>query len=151
MKTIYTICSLILTLIGSIFCISSLSLGLGEINAPGPGLIPFGAGACLILLSVGTILETCTGTEMESKPQLFEGRRWVVSMWVLFSLFGYALVLDILGFIPATFLLITSLLKVSEKQSWKVALGVSILITAFTYLIFDYLIKMNLPKGFVWF
>lgn len=151
MKTIDNLSSLFLILIGVVFCLSSFSIGIGRINAPGPGLIPFGTGGLLILFSLGTIIETHFNMKVEGKTSLFSGRRWGIVLTVLLSLFLYALVLDILGFIVTTFLTMAVLFKVSEKQSWKLALGASALTTAFTYFLFDYLLKCSFPRGFLGF
>lgn len=151
MKTGETFSSLFLILMGVVFCLSSLGIGIGRINAPGPGLIPFGTGGLLILFSLGTIFETYFGRKVEGEAPLFSGRRWGVVLSVLISLFLYALVLDILGFIVTTFLTMAVLFKISEKQSWKLALGASALTTAFTYFLFDYLLKCSFPRGFLGF
>ena len=151
MKTIETFSSLFLILIGILFCLSSFNLGIGRINAPGPGLIPFGTGALLILFSLGTIIEAYFGRKVKTKASLFSGRRWKVVLSVLVSLFLYALVLDILGFIMTTFLIMAVLFKISEKQTWKIALGASALTTAFTYFLFDYLLNCSFPRGFLGF
>jgi putative tricarboxylic transport membrane protein len=151
MKTIEIISSLFLILIGTLFCLSSFDLGIGRINAPGPGLIPFGTGGLLILFSIGTIFEAHFGRELKGKVSLFRGRRWGVVLSVLISLFLYAFVLDILGFIVTTFLTMVILFKISEKQSWEIALGASALTTAFTYFLFDYLLKCSFPRGFLGF
>lgn len=151
MKTMDTFSSLFLILIGAIFCLSSFDLGIGRINAPGPGLIPFGTGGLLILFSIGTIFEAHFGRKLEGKASLFSGRRWGVVLSVLISLFLYAFVLDILGFIMTTFLTMAVLFKISERQSWKIALGASVLTTAFTYFLFDYLLKCSFPRGFLGF
>jgi len=151
MKTIDILSSLFLILIGVVFCLSSFSIGIGKINSPGPGLIPFGTGGLLILFSMGTIFETHFGRKLEGKASLFSGRRWGIVVAVLISLFLYALVLDLLGFIVTTFLTMGVLFKVSEKQSWKLALGASGLTTACTYFLFDYLLKCSFPRGFLGF
>jgi len=151
MKTIDTLSSLFLILIGLVFCLSSFTIGIGRINAPGPGLIPLGTGGLLILFSLGTIFEIHSNMKLEGKTSLISGRRWRIVLTVLISLFLYALVLDILGFIITTFLTMAVLFKISEKQSWKLALGASALTTAFTYFLFDYLLRCSFPRGFLGF
>jgi putative tricarboxylic transport membrane protein len=151
MKTIEIVSSLFLILIGAVFCLSSFDLGIGRINAPGPGLIPLGTGGLLILFSIGSIFEAYFGRKFEGKASLFRGRRWGVVLYVLISLFLYAFILDILGFIVTTFLTMVVLFKISERQSWRMALGTSALTTGFTYLLFDYLLKCSFPRGFLGF
>jgi putative tricarboxylic transport membrane protein len=141
--------SLILILFGALFCRSSLHIGIGSISAPGPGLIPFGTGGLLILFSMGTIVEVFVTkrAEVEGSNPLFRGRRLWVILAVLASLFAYALVLNFLGFLVATFLVLTLLFKIPEQQSWKGAIGIAALTTAFTYTLFAYALKCSLPSG----
>jgi putative tricarboxylic transport membrane protein len=151
MKTIDTFSSLFLILLGILFSVGSFRLGIGAVNAPGPGLIPLGTGALLILFSLATIVEARLGKRVEEKDPLFKGKRWGVALSVLIALFAYVLVLDILGFMITTFLTMTILFKISEKQKWKTALGVSGLTTASAYFLFDYLLKCSFPRGFLGF
>jgi putative tricarboxylic transport membrane protein len=141
--------SLLLILVGTLFCYSSLQIGIGRINAPGPGLIPFGTGALLILFSMGTIVETLLAkrAEAQGSSPLFMGRRLGVILTVLVSLFAYALVLDFLGFLLATFLVLTLLFWIPKKQSWKGAVGIAALTTACTYALFVYALQCSLPSG----
>ena len=154
MKTAQTIASLILIVIGVLFCFFSLRVGLGRINDPGPGFIPFVTGCALILLSLGTIFfEGKPGRkeESESKPPKETDSGWVLPASVLLSLLIYALVLEFLGFFLSTFLFLTFLLMMSEKRSWKASLGFSILTTGSAYLVFGYLLEVGLPQGFLGF
>ncbi len=151
MKTIDTFSSLFLIVLGMLFSVGSFRLGIGTVNAPGPGLIPLGAGSLLILFSLATIVEAHVGKKVEEKVPLFKGRRWGIALSVLITLFAYALLLDKLGFIVTTFLMMMVLFKISEEQKWKTAMGVSGLTTASAYFLFDYLLKCNFPRGFLGF
>jgi putative tricarboxylic transport membrane protein len=148
-KTGELLSSLLLVLVGALFCLSSLHIGIGSIGSPGPGLIPFGTGGLLILFSLGTILEVIVTKRVKTgdSATLFSGKRWGVVVAVLVSLFVYALVLDFLGFLAATFLILTILFKIPEQQSWKGAIGISALTTACTYALFAYALQCSLPSG----
>ena len=149
MKTGELFSSLLLILFGALFCRSSLHIGIGSIGAPGPGLIPFGTGGLLILFSLGTIVEVIVTKRAEAgnSAVLFSGRRWGVILAVLASLFAYALVLNFLGFLLATFLVLIILFKIPERQSWKGAVGMAALTTACTYALFAYALQSSLPSG----
>jgi putative tricarboxylic transport membrane protein len=150
MKTPEIIVSLLLILISLLFCFFSLKLGIGRINDPGPGFIPFLTGSVLILLSLCTMLfEGRRSRKAGSKPNLFKrsGLGLAPSLLVLISLVIYVLVLDLLGFGTSTFLFLTFLFTISENRSWKVALGASIITTASAYFVFIYLLEIGLPKG----
>ena len=147
MINVNAIPSFILIIVGVVFIVSSLKLGIGNIGSPGPGFVPLGAGGLLIILTLGTIVETFFKRERKSRPKILEGSQWWVMLSVPLSLLVYALLLDIMGFIPCTFLILVFLFKIWGRQSWKVVLGASMLITGFTYLLFSYFLKINFPIG----
>ena len=97
MKTIDTFSSLFLIILGILFSAGSFRLGIGTVNAPGPGLIPLGAGSLLILFSLAIIVEAHVGKKVEQKVHLFKGKRWGIALSVLITLFAYALLLDMLA------------------------------------------------------
>lgn len=141
------IVSFVLILIGAVFCISSIGLGIGWPNSPGSGFLPFIVGGMLILLSVGVIFEGMRAKGSESRAPLFRGKRSVVAMSVMVSLFAYSLLLDTLGFMLTTFLLLTFLFRVSEKQNMMKVVGAALLTTILAYFLFDYFLEVALPVG----
>ena len=147
MKKSDILCSLFLVAIGTIFCVSALRLGIARPSAPGPGLIPFGAAVLLILFSLGTIVEAAlTSKPQKASPILLGKRSWAVFL-VLVVLFFYAFVMNRLGFVVATFLALTCLFRLSEGQTWRIALGASALTTLVAYLLFAYALGVSLPQG----
>jgi putative tricarboxylic transport membrane protein len=146
-KKIDILCSLFLVGIGTIFCVSALHLGIATPSAPGPGLIPLGAAVLLILFSLGTMVEAAlTSKHKQASPIILGERSWAVFL-VLVVLFLYALFMNRLGFVVATFLALTCLFRLSEGQTWRIALGASVLTTLVTYLLFAYALGVGLPQG----
>jgi putative tricarboxylic transport membrane protein len=143
--------SLIIIVISAIFCISSLKLGLGRFNDPGPGLIPFWVGCFLVFLSLGVIIETYIWDKSRTKIRLFEKGRRKVVLEVLLSFIGYYMVLNILGFILSTFLFLIFLFKISGGETWKVALIESAITIIGTYCLFVYAVGITFPVGFLGF
>jgi putative tricarboxylic transport membrane protein len=150
MKILELTFNLTLILVGGAFCISSIHLGLGKVNDPGPGLIPLGTGALLILFSLGTIAESHL-KKAKVGEIIFKNKRWRLVLVMIASIFAYALVLHILGFLPATFLLLSGLFRASGVKSWKGACLASSVTTGSAHLIFNYLFQCNFPKGVVGF
>jgi putative tricarboxylic transport membrane protein len=141
------LCSLFLVVVGTLFCVSALRLGIATPSAPGPGLIPFGAALLLIFFSLGTIAEALfTSKPADALPKILGSRSWAVFA-VLAVLFLYALFMPRLGFVVATFIALICLFKLSEGQTWKRALGASLLTTFLTYLLFSYALGVSLPQG----
>jgi putative tricarboxylic transport membrane protein len=149
MKPANIIPSLILIVTGVVFCVASSRIGLGEFHNPGPGLIPFLEGGFLILFSLGVIIEAHLKTEMGVKTRLLEAKRSRIVWLTMIFFFAYSFSLDILGFLLSTFLILIYLFKISKGGTWKSALILSLITTAASYWVFGYLLKIQLPKGFL--
>ena len=141
---------LIWMILGIALGIGSLRLGFGTFHKPGPGFMPFLTGCLLTLLGLLLVSVSIprfqrhpaeTGDKVSLKSFLGKG---------LFSLvvsFLYVLLLDPLGFVLATFLLIFSLLKIMGARKWATPLLISILTVVASYLIFEVWLRINFPKG----
>ena len=120
----------------------SLRTGLGTLSQPGSGFVSFCAGVALSAFSVVLICR-----EWSNREKLNAHSRRV--MLALLSLFVYSLVLEILGFVLATFLLLAILLQIGEPRRWWIHVGLSALITFLVYLIFGFLLHVYFPQGFL--
>jgi hypothetical protein len=85
----------------------------------------------------------------ESKESIFGKQNTRKIIFVLISLFLYAIFMETMGFIPVTLLLFIFLLGIIEKKRWFFTAFVSIVVTACAYLIFETWLKSQLPKGFL--
>jgi putative tricarboxylic transport membrane protein len=132
--------------------IESYRLGLGTLHRPGPGFLFFWAGIFLGILSVVVIIRAW-GSKKSGEPEIsiFGGQNMTKVVFVLISLFFYALLMEKIGFIIITLLLFVFLLGVIEKKRWFFAIFVSILVTVIAYLIFEIWLKSQLPKGLLGF
>ena len=78
----------------------------------------------------------------------YSRERWKKVLLILVILVAYAFVLEKLGFVVSTFLLLFVLFKVVEDQRWWLAVGGSLAVAIVSYGIFDRWLKLQLPKGF---
>jgi len=83
--------------------------------------------------------------------KIFRGQNVRKAIYVLISIFLYALLMEPLGFIPVTFLLFLFLLGFVEKKRWAVALLTSVAVTVAAYLLFETALQSQLPKGIIGF
>ena len=120
----------------------ALRVGLGNFSAPGSGFLPFGAGAILAGLSL-ILVRRGWGARDTLKSH---SRRVILA---LASLFAYSLVLEPLGFVVATFFLAGILFHLGKPRPWWMLLGMTALVTFFSYLIFGVLLHVYFPKGFL--
>lgn len=77
----------------------------------------------------------------------FRGIRWGKVLYVVALMVVYAAVLEDLGFILSTAILLLVLFKTVDPQSWTVAIVGSVLTTGTAWLVFVYWLGTQLPAG----
>jgi putative tricarboxylic transport membrane protein len=139
--------------IGLGFIYGSVRLGLGTLREPGAGFLSLFAGSCLTLMALILFFQSfIRGKGLPSKSSaLWEGMKWHRPVIIGLVLLGYILALESLGFILCALFLIFFMLKVLEDFSWGKSVLISVMASAFSYLIFVVLLKVMLPKGIFWF
>jgi putative tricarboxylic transport membrane protein len=145
---------LVWLLAGLSITIGSLSsLRIGTAHEPGPGLFPLIAGVSLSLFSCIILIKATFTRTSENKGlgELFVGLKWKDIGYVVAALLIYAAMLESIGFLLLTTLLLIYLFRAIEPQKWKLAIGLSILASLLSYLVFDRLLEGQLPRGFLGF
>jgi hypothetical protein len=131
-------------------CILAHRLGLGRIQHPGTGLIPFGTAVLLGVMSIGLIIQTLLKVKKTVREEkIFQETRWWTLVLVLCALVGYGAFFSFLGFNLSTFLLMVFFLVVMSHQRWWLTLAFSMGIVIGTHLIFVVWLKCEFPKGFL--
>jgi putative tricarboxylic transport membrane protein len=133
-------------------CVESFRLPLGSIHDPGPGFLPLLVGVLLAGLSVICFLQARGGPSAEPSGPWYSAERWKSLVWILLALLVYALVLDYLGFLLSTFLLLVVLFRFGmEPQRWVWAVGGGVLASVSCYAVFELWLRTQLPKGILGF
>jgi len=136
-----------LSLIGlSILIItSSLKIGVGNLQAPGPGFLGFLASILLLVLSFVIFIQDSKrgvgekasfGWENLSKPFI-----------ITVALCSYAFFLEILGFLLSSFILMTIMLLISNPRRWYYHMFVAFIIVNVSYLVLCKLLRVVFPVG----
>jgi putative tricarboxylic transport membrane protein len=126
----------------------SYRLGLGTLHQPGPGFLFFWTGIVTALLSLIVVLMSIKKpSPEEAQGPIFGKGRVAKIVFVLLSLFLYALLMERLGFLIVTLLFFIFLLGVIERKRWSLAVLVSLIVTAVSYLVFEKALQSQLPKG----
>lgn len=120
----------------------SVRVDLGTLEEPGPGFISFCTGIVLLILSLVLIYK---GWRLRGLRKPFPLR----VVLALVSLILYSLVLDILGFVLATFLLVGIFFRLGQKRPWWTLIGMTALATFMAYLVFSVLLRVYFPRGFL--
>jgi putative tricarboxylic transport membrane protein len=150
MRKTNIIADLFWVLFSAAVCLEALSLQVGGFHRPGPGFLPFWAGVVLGGLAIVSLVKTLAGKEAA------EGNPWAgINFWKLglmtAVLFAYVALLDTLGFLLGTFLLLVFLFRVVEPYRWRTVLLASVLTIGAAYGFFVALLDSRLPKGFLGF
>ncbi len=135
-------------LLGLGVCFFSWKIGLGRPAKPGPGFMPFMAGLLLVGLSFSLVIQVLFSW---TAPIWSTRVHWKNILSVLAAMAAYGFLLDKVGFIPVTFGFLVLLMKVIEPQSWKKAVWVGVLSSLGSYLLFETLLKSQLPRSFLGF
>lgn len=130
-------------------CVESLRLPLGSFRDPGPGFLPLLVGILLAALTIVSFSQARPSKAPESHKPWYPRKRWKNLIWILGALLAYAGILDALGFLISTFLLLVFLFRSSlEPRSWPWAIGGSLIASISCYVVFELWLRTQLPKGF---
>jgi len=87
-------------------------------------------------------------TKGEDIGPWYSREKWKKVLLIMAIISAYALVLETLGFVFSTFLLLFTLFKLTENQGWRLSVGGSLVVAAVSFVVFDRWLKLQLPKGF---
>jgi hypothetical protein len=85
--------------------------------------------------------------EKEQKSDRQEPLRWWNIVIILAAILVYALVLETVGFSICTFLFVGLLLKVVEPQPWKVAILGGFIMAVSSDILFNVILRSQIPSG----
>jgi len=124
--------------------------------APGPGFHPFWLGVVLGVLSISLLIQTFNvkkesiGTEREIARLPGKDSFVRLSLIVLITL-GFAFLMNTFGFVLTAFLFVASILYILEGDGILKSTFYGFVFSGAIFLIFQYWLEVNLPKGFLGF
>ena len=131
--------------LGMLVCYGATRLGLGTVTEPGSGFIFFWSGVILVLLSLVALAESLRG-DNDATAEI-SAINWRKVALVILALVLYAFLLERLGFVLTTFLLLSFLLAFIEDTYWGRSLGVAGAAALGSFAIFELWLKIRLPHG----
>ncbi len=130
------------------FSIESYRLGLGEWASPSSGYFPFGAALLFGIISVFVMVKALRQKNSRKIPiESRERWHWKNIVLVLCSMFVYILILNKIGFLGSTFLIVVFLIHVVARWRWNVSVATAILTALGFRVVFGVLLKVFLPTG----
>ena len=138
-------------ILGLAITFGSYKMGLGTLNRPGPGFLPFWCGGILVGLSVLVYVKgmLSPGGGVGTFQRLWGGTRWYKGVYVVAALLIYNFTFAYLGFILSTILLLLFLFKAIEPQKWSIAITGALVASIVSYVLFARWLDVQLPVGFV--
>jgi hypothetical protein len=137
--------------LGAAICVGSVQIRLGTFHRPGPGFMPFLSGIFLMLfgviLMVSTLAKANNEKEETKNKKLWTKENWKGFSLTLLALFGYALLMNRLGFYTTTFLFLFFLFKLTAPRKWLMPLAFSGASVILSYLIFSVWLMTQFPGG----
>ncbi|MGZ8485352.1 MAG: tripartite tricarboxylate transporter TctB family protein [Candidatus Binatia bacterium] len=125
----------------------STKLRIGSFRVPQTGFYPRVLGFLLVLLTLSELLRALRQRESAIAPGKIAGEGWFRIGVILASMIGFALVLERLGFLLATFILMVLLLRAIEAPRWPKVLIVALVTSFLSYGLFAWLLGVPLPGG----
>lgn len=145
MRTLDQAASLFWLLVSIAVFVESIRLGVGKFQNPGMGFMTFCASGILGILSLILFIRASLSKE-KTKP-LFVGEFWKRVIFVLFVLSAYSVVMPILGYLLSTFILMTLLFWILEREKIWLVFIASFLTTLVTYFVFSKWLNCQFPDG----
>jgi putative tricarboxylic transport membrane protein len=130
--------------LGAAAIFESAKLPLGTVRNPGQGFFPWWTSAVIVLLAL--VLLTQALVSRPSTNQQTPGRIAKVTA-LLLVVSAYTFLLDFLGYLLCTFLLVLFMLRVTDAQRWPVALSMALLTAVGSYVVFAIWLSVPLPRG----
>ena len=135
--------SLFFVFVGVAVMARAVQLHVGSLTAPQPGFFPFLGGVGLTVMS--SILLVQSWSKGSIRPKISR------EIWrpgaMVFALVIYTIILNAVGYILASMVLSGMVLRLMGKKSWWNLGGVSLAVTAGSFILFDRLLGIRLPSG----
>ena len=126
----------------------AFELEVGTPGKPGSGFMIFGAAGVLGFLALHQFIKSLKSVKHESDAAA-ERIHWGRILGVIVANILYIFLLQPVGYLVCTFLLLFFLFQVLERGRWVQQLIGSALTSFLTYLFFARMLQLNLPKGII--
>jgi hypothetical protein len=147
-------------MIGAGICVYAYKMGLGSFSEPGAGFVAFVTGLFLMGMGGLIVMERKRNSEGVPEDEKWKVRDYEASIferpafklaYAVTLLVVYALILDHLGYILTTFLVMFGLFYHPGRRRFGLALTAAFLSAGMTYVVFEIWLHSQLPQGiFPW-
>ncbi|MCC6889043.1 MAG: tripartite tricarboxylate transporter TctB family protein [Hyphomicrobiales bacterium] len=146
--------ALVLSLLGFGYLIWSLEYDVGTATTPGPGLFPrlmaMAMALCGLLLAASSLYGSGRKEQADIPSEEFSRRNLLSALLVIGSIVFYLLVIEHVGFLIASSLLVFCLAWVMGGTSLIAITFLSVVSTGLAYWLFWVVMRVPIPSGSLW-
>lgn len=135
---------LAIAVVGVLAMVLSISYGLGTIKKPGPGLYPFAVGLLILPLDLLVFLSSLKHPQ---EGQSLDKRGIVTFLSFVGACVFWIVAMPYTGYPIVTLIAAFFLSKVMKLEGWVKPLILALGVAIFIYLLFDYWLYIDLPRG----
>jgi Tripartite tricarboxylate transporter TctB family len=136
---------LLMMAFGLVMALKGPTYRTGTLMHMGPGFMPTALGVILIFLSVLIMIPALGQPPGEGEEILPAQREWLAWGLILAGPLAFIIGGEYGGFIPGTFLCVFVSSLGDRTITWKGAVGLATVVTAFGVLIFSYILQVQMP------
>jgi putative tricarboxylic transport membrane protein len=129
---------------GAIAVYESAKLPFGTVRNPDPGFFPWWTSVLIVLLALVLLTQTLR-SRPNSAPKGSGRIAKVAALLVVLS--AYTFLLDLLGYLLCTFVLVLFMLRATDRRRWPIALSMAAITSIGSYLLFAIWLNVPLPRG----
>jgi hypothetical protein len=137
---------LLWVLLGGALCFGGSRLGFGTLDRPESGFMSLVMGSLLVLFGF-MIMLPIVFAESDKKETISGGLFQKVKLYAVLALIVYGFLLNLLGFLVSTFLLLVFLFKILSPQKWFFHIFLSLITVILSYLLFHVWLRIDFPQG----
>jgi len=141
---------LMLILSGTILVLILESPTVSDSSGPGPFFFPAIAALIIGGLSIALLVQNKKGLVPAPNTPPAK-RRWDRLLWITVWCFAYGFTIERLGYLLSTGLVTFALLAFFNRRKWFLNILFSLVTPVSIYILFDTLLKVPLPKGWLGF
>jgi hypothetical protein len=139
-KILQLLPAVVLALTGIGVAVLGSSYQIGTLTAMGPGFLPVALGVCLVLLAL-----ILSGAEWRVEPEKELGFPLRPVLWVGGGILAWVLLIDVLGFFPASIVQLLFSSLALQQQSWRTIAMLVLGMTLASYIVFVTLLGVPVP------
>jgi putative tricarboxylic transport membrane protein len=140
--------SLFLIIFSGAVISEAFQLEIGTPKNPGSGFMIFGTAGVLGCLALHQFIKSFLSQKRKLEQDSEKIHRARIVSVILANII-YIFLLQPVGYLLCTFLLLCFLFQIQEKGRWVSAVGGAALTSFLSYLIFSRILQLNLPKGLI--